>query len=764
MLVNVLGNPVDIFLDNNGAPLQGGSIYIGQPNTDPTNPANQITVYQDQALTTSLSQPVKTTNGQPWLNGSQIPVYMGLGVQTYSIAVLNAGGVVVLSIPSVAPFSLGGSAAGNMVVKEFISDILPNPQGLPTFTAGVTTQLPLGSNFGSGANLWVDFDGTPQHYPDDFSLNSTTLNFSNPIPVGVQKVYTKGGITTPVLAPGASTVTDATVASNAGIQSSKLSYNQGSAGAVTRTVQARLQERVSVKDFGATGNGTTDDTAAIQAAITAIGNAGGGRIYFPTGTYLVSWTIVLAANVMLEGDDKFTSTITVPNNAGGFNGYNPNAVFMLNANNCGITRLGMNGNIANNASQSFGAISNTLAVSNVFVTDCYIHDFIYNGIILNPATGVISGFNISENILQNIGWGGITAYCSTNGRINENQVISCGATGILTGYNSNTSNFNVAQNITIDGNYVTKATPPTHIVGSAAENGFMIAVGAGDSYITVSNNICYDNRNAVQDGIGLGQDGTRLNEGLVFDSNVVVYAGLYGIDVSSNHIVSSNYIRYSAQQGIKLGTDAGGNLADATVVDNIIDSCNLAGTGSNQGIWVNATLTVGIPTALYENIKINGNRVMDFNATPHTVYGLGIGFQTGLTYRNNEFNNNDFTQLSGLNGSAVTWSGPITPFVGWSYKGNKHPNSLPVISGTTPTVLGLDAASISQSAATNLSALNGVFNGQEITFQMADGNTTWVAGGNILTHGGSPQAAASNSIWKLFNYSNGCYLNQFFTP
>jgi hypothetical protein len=287
MLVNVLGNPVDIFLDSNGAPLQGGSIYIGQPNTDPTNPANQITVYQDQALSIPLAQPIKTNNGQPWLNGSQIPVYLGLITTTYSIAVMNAGGVVVMSLPSVAPFSLGGTANGSMLVSEFISSILPNPGGLPTFIAGTTTQLTLGTNFGSGANLWVDFDGTPQHYPDDFTLTGTTLNFTNPIPVGVNKVYVKGGATTSTSAPSAGSVTDASVAAGAGIQSSKLSYNQGGAGAVTRTILARLQDIVSVKDFGAKGDGTTNDTAAFQAAMNWIAIAG-GELYVPPGTYIVN--------------------------------------------------------------------------------------------------------------------------------------------------------------------------------------------------------------------------------------------------------------------------------------------------------------------------------------------------------------------------------------------------------------------------------------------------------------------------------------------
>lgn len=42
---------------------------------------------------------------------------------------------------------------------------------------------------------------------------------------------------------------------------------------------------------GATGNGSTDDTTAIQAAVTAVINAGGGTLFFPPGTYVVSSTI-----------------------------------------------------------------------------------------------------------------------------------------------------------------------------------------------------------------------------------------------------------------------------------------------------------------------------------------------------------------------------------------------------------------------------------------------------------------------------------------
>jgi hypothetical protein len=43
----------------------------------------------------------------------------------------------------------------------------------------------------------------------------------------------------------------------------------------------------SVKSYGATGNGSTDDTTAVQAAIDAAASAGGGVVYFPRGVYVI---------------------------------------------------------------------------------------------------------------------------------------------------------------------------------------------------------------------------------------------------------------------------------------------------------------------------------------------------------------------------------------------------------------------------------------------------------------------------------------------
>jgi pectate lyase-like protein len=55
-----------------------------------------------------------------------------------------------------------------------------------------------------------------------------------------------------------------------------------------------LSSVYNVKRYGAVGDGTTDDTVAVQAAITALSNAGGGTIWLPDGVY------------------KLTSALTVP--------------------------------------------------------------------------------------------------------------------------------------------------------------------------------------------------------------------------------------------------------------------------------------------------------------------------------------------------------------------------------------------------------------------------------------------------------------------
>ncbi len=72
--------------------------------------------------------------------------------------------------------------------------------------------------------------------------------------------------------------------------SSLIGFIQAGVGAVLRTIQDKLRETVSVKDFGAKGDGVTDDTAAIQAAFK---QQKCKRIRFPFGVYRITKTITI---------------------------------------------------------------------------------------------------------------------------------------------------------------------------------------------------------------------------------------------------------------------------------------------------------------------------------------------------------------------------------------------------------------------------------------------------------------------------------------
>lgn len=77
--------------------------------------------------------------------------------------------------------------------------------------------------------------------------------------------------------------------------------------AVQETLEARLAQYVSVKDFGAKGDGVTDDTAAIQATLNNVEN--GSLVYFPAGTYYVTDKITLTKDLILQGSGETGSII-----------------------------------------------------------------------------------------------------------------------------------------------------------------------------------------------------------------------------------------------------------------------------------------------------------------------------------------------------------------------------------------------------------------------------------------------------------------------
>jgi hypothetical protein len=69
---------------------------------------------------------------------------------------------------------------------------------------------------------------------------------------------------------------------------------------------------VKAAAYGATGNGATNDATAVQAAVTAAINAGGGVVWFPVGTFLINSTIQVysANNVKFDGPGTLSNGVS----------------------------------------------------------------------------------------------------------------------------------------------------------------------------------------------------------------------------------------------------------------------------------------------------------------------------------------------------------------------------------------------------------------------------------------------------------------------
>jgi hypothetical protein len=150
-----------------------------------------------------------------------------------------------------------------------------------------------------------------------------------------------------------------------------------------RTLENRFADVVNVKDFGAKGDGTTDDTAAIQAAVNSL-SLTGGTVFFPTGKFLVNSTVTISVRgISLVG-----------------NGFGSGGTWIVNGTtNAPAIQFGSGTRIYSNAISKmvFGQKAGVTAVSGncgVYVNSCsglsvsQIQTFmypssLYDGIVLN---------------------------------------------------------------------------------------------------------------------------------------------------------------------------------------------------------------------------------------------------------------------------------------------------------------------------------------------------------------------------------------------
>ncbi|CAJ0778713.1 hypothetical protein LMG7141_00790 [Ralstonia condita] len=214
------------------------------------------------------------------------------------------------------------------------------------FTPGVTTSLTLSQAYGSAANVAVHFDGLYQG-TDQYTLTGTQITFTSPIPVGVSKIYIVGGTTLSIYVPAANSVGDGQlswgnilnrtvdsiaalaslnpsiytrafatgyyVAQDGGgghyVYSSTTPQANANGGTIVASTYAGATGcwllitigMVSIKQFGAKGDDTADDTATTQACMTwCYTNL--KAMWVPKGTYKLTSKVSVAGPMTIIGE------------------------------------------------------------------------------------------------------------------------------------------------------------------------------------------------------------------------------------------------------------------------------------------------------------------------------------------------------------------------------------------------------------------------------------------------------------------------------
>jgi len=406
-----------------------------------------------------------------------------------------------------------------------------------------------------------------------------TLTAGDIIEVHSSSSYTVGTV------PDGS-VTNAKVDGAAAIQSTKLAFTQAGTGATTRTVESKLRDVVSVKDFGAVGNGTTNDYVAILNALTA---AAGRTVLLENGkTYRIDQAINYSGSVDLKSDGTNKATIL-------HNG------------------------------QSFTPLtigSTTAAVTTTLSASQQINN---RGWDVTSATGVLPGMLME--VISSASWYHDPRPESTDARKSElHRVAYVSGSTVYTedpandGYNVPTETVTVKFYSPISvklENIAIRCVLPSPAVGAAAVAG--IRVNYADNPLLIDVDV--DNAAAV--GISItGCYSAVVDRGHTHSSNA--FETGYGVQITgSSHSVVRNRYFWQCRRGV--------DVSGANVISRhtLIENCtNLGGGINSEGTvygWTEGS-TTGAPQFGFgshgpaDHTIYRGNRVAQMH-TPFNVRG-----------------------------------------------------------------------------------------------------------------------------------------------
>ena len=429
-----------------------------------------------------------------------------------------------------------------------------------------------------------------------------------------------------------------------------ITYNEGGTGAVNRTVQSKLQETISVKDFGAIGNGIANDYNSFVNAIYSISSSG-GTLYIPAGTYYlgVSGILISRSNINIVGDGM-PEVASNKNNLIG--GTILQGQVVIDGNNISVSNLGVDcGNTFVSTYNSNNGL-NGLVIHNVAQTGTLNQNTNVQNVVglvkipttISDPTAAVHGVLLeslqylnASNIYGVGGWFGVVVKASD---ANLNNLYSDSNDTIGVQLKSDT--YAPVANVNISNVYATNTSAPRMY------EGFAIISEATQLHNVNATNICVDNAwNAVR------IDCSQNNPGYAITlNNVSVTNSQNGIDVRGPAyavvIDNSTVWEPTTGYGFTVSGDPVGNQYPETVaVSNLrvainestsTGGVNVSGIVNPSHILLNNINVADAGGALGAKSTININSNVTLGQTYGTILGQGLS-------------------PSLLNGWAVTYTG-----------------------------------------------------------------------------------------------------------
>lgn len=627
--------------------------------------------------------------------------------------------------------------------------------------------------------------------------NPIILNSAGRVPTG--EIWLTDGLTYKFVINDSSDVLIGTYDNVTNItNASQITYDPAGASAVATTVQTKLRESVSVKDFGAVGDGVVNDTAAIQAAVNA---TAGKALFVPAGTYLINSNITVSSEVMMFGDGRDNSQFT---GAGKFS-----LGASLQVENIGFLGTNEHLEIATSAvgATTFGYIrvdkclfnnSTTFSIvtegtnRDVFVEEVTVLNSVFNG--GGAGSGAIdirAGHriaNIHNNIIEDYNNGGgcgairfgqLTTNTETNcySHITSNYIDNISATGgtgstygiqVLKGFMNIIGNTvcNLINDDKDDCEGIYASGFSSRIIGNT-----LVDAGAGEAQITVkASSKCNVIGNYVFQTAGRNRAPgivIQNSSGSICQGNIVINPykrGIWidGASVPSDVLIDGNFIQNVENDGTGFafsGVTAGIYLAAAgdqvrvtnNQIKNVVDSVsatNVAGihsTGNKVALYINdntVTITNGDAIMISSSpqfVAVNGN---DLLGTANQ------GFRTSTTggVTNLQFTNN---KIASTITTPVLFGGFVLPTT-FTANGNIGYLKGTVTSGVGPVTSGSSATLTATVTDARLGDTVKVFSPVSLAGCFATGyvsasDTATIVVGNLT--GGS--VTLSSGTWKV---------------